>query len=98
MSTTSLNGGLGGPTRSRLKWIGRAPNVGGSPRPERTLELLESSVHDKRQFIRLGIGWAIRTLADTAPHETADFAVRRRSNMTKAMLKKARLGEDGRRA
>ena len=95
VSTTSLNAGLGGPTRTRLKRIGRVPNAGSRPQPELTLELLESSVHDKRHFARLGIGWAPRTLAEVAPQETADFVVRHRRIMTKATLGKARLAEDG---
>ncbi len=97
VATTSLNGGLGGPTRAQLKRLGRVPKLACAPRPPLTLELLESSIHDTRHFIRLGIGWALRVLAAAAPRETAEFVSTHRGQFTKAMLAKARLDEDGHR-
>ena len=54
VATVSLNDGLHGPTRRRLRRIGRVPPIGEAPRPQLTLDLLEASIHDRRHFIRLG--------------------------------------------
>lgn len=97
VATVSLNDGLHGPTQRRLRRIGRVPPVGESPRPELTLDLLEASIHDRRHFIRLGIGWALRPLSAVDPDGVAAFVRRHRDHITKAMLRKARLDDDGRR-
>ena len=97
VTTTTLNAGLSKMARGRMGKLGRVPEIGSVPRPRLTLDLLEASIHDKRHFIRLGIGWALRILADVAPDETAEFVSTHRARITKAMLAKARLGEDGRR-
>ncbi len=97
VTTTSPNGGLGGPTRRRLARLGRVPEIGRTPRPDLTFDLLESSLHDTRHFIRLGVGWALRPLAEIAPERVADFVRANRTHLTKAMLNKARLDEEGRR-
>ncbi|MCY3784762.1 MAG: DNA alkylation repair protein [Chloroflexi bacterium] len=96
VSTVSLNDGLGGPTQRRLRRIGRVPPIGESPRPRLTLDLLEASIHDRRHFIRLGIGWALRPLSAVDPDGAAAFVQRHRDRITKAMLRKARLDDDGR--
>lgn len=98
VSTVSLNDGLHGPTQRRLRRIGRVPPIGESPRPRLTLDLLEASIHDRRHFIRLGIGWALRPLSAVDPDGVAAFVQRHRDRITKAMLRKARLDDDGRRA
>ena len=95
VSTVSLNDGLHGPTQRRLRRIGRVPPIGESPRPGLTLDLLEASIHDRRHFIRLGIGWSLRPLSAVDPDGAAAFVQRHRSQITKAMLRKARL-DDGR--
>ena len=95
VSTTSLNGGLGGPSKRQIATLGRAPNIGSRPRPGLTIDPLDSSIHDSRHFIRLGIGWALRELARVAPAAAAEFVVRHRDRITKAMLTKARLDESG---
>ena len=97
VTTTTLNAGLSKMARARMGKLGRVPEIGTVPRPRLTLDLLEASIHDRRHFIRLGIGWALRILADVAPDETAEFVSTHRARITKAMLAKARLGEDGRR-
>ncbi|MBM4436144.1 MAG: DNA alkylation repair protein [Actinobacteria bacterium] len=97
VATTSLNRGLGGPTRAQLRRLGRVPPIGAHPRPDFTLDLLEASIHDTRHFIRLAIGWALRELAPVAPDRVAAFVTARRERFTKAMLNKARLDEQGRR-
>ena len=97
VATVSLNDGLGGPTQRRLRRIGRVPPIGEAPRPQLTFDLLEASIHDRRHFIRLGIGWALRPLSAVDPDGVAAFVTRHRSRLTKAMLNKARLGDDGRR-
>ena len=97
VATVSLNDGLGGPTQRRLRRIGRVPPIGEAPRPHLTFDLLEASIHDRRHFIRLGIGWALRPLSAVDPDGVAAFVTRHRSRLTKAMLNKARLGDDGRR-
>ena len=94
----SLNDGLHGPTQRRLRRIGRVPPIGESPRPQLTFDLLEASIHDRRHFIRLGIGWALRPLSVVDPDGVAAFVTRHRSRLTKAMLNKARLDDHGRRA
>ncbi len=96
VATTALNEGLHGPTQKRLRRIGRVPPVGESPRPELTFELLDASLHDTRHFIRLGIGWALRPLSAVDPAGVAAWVTRNRAQLTKAMLNKARLDEDGR--
>ena len=96
VSTVSLNDGLHGPTQRRLRRIGRVPPVG-EPRPQLTFDLLEASIHDRRHFIRLGIGWALRPLSAVDPDGAAAFVQRHRAQITKAMLRKARLDDDGRR-
>ncbi len=98
VATVSLNDGLHGPTQRRLRRIGRVPPIGESPRPRLTLDLLEASIHDRRHFIRLGIGWALRPLSAVDPDGVAAFVQRHRAQITKAMLRKARLDDDGRRA
>ena len=97
VATVSLNDGLGGPTQRRLRRIGRVPPIGESPRPQLTFDLLEASIHDRRHFIRLGIGWALRPLSAVDPDGVAAFVQRHRAQFTKAMLNKARLDDDGRR-
>ena len=97
VATVSLNDGLGGPTQRRLRRIGRVPPIGESPRPQLTFDLLEASIHDRRHFIRLGIGWALRPLSAVDPDGVAAFVQRHRAKFTKAMLNKARLDDDGRR-
>ena len=97
VATVSLNDGLGGPTQRRLRRIGRVPPIGEAPRPQLTFDLLEASIHDRRHFIRLGIGWALRPLSAVDPDGVAAFVTRHRARFTKAMLNKARLGDDGRR-
>ena len=97
VATVSLNDGLHGPTQRRLRRIGRVPPIGESPRPQLTLDLLEASIHDRRHFIRLGIGWALRPLSAVDPDGVAAFVQRHRAQITKAMLRKARLDDDGRR-
>ena len=91
VATTSLNGGLGGPTRRQLRQLGRAPEIGRQPRPDLTFDLLEASIHDKRHFIPLGIGWALRPLSQVAPDRVAAFVTAHRDRFTKAMLSKARM-------
>lgn len=98
VATVSLNDGLHGPTQRRLRRIGRVPPIGESPRPQLTLDLLEASIHDRRHFIRLGIGWALRPLSAVDPDGVAAFVQRHRAQITKAMLRKARLDDHGRRA
>lgn len=98
VATVSLNDGLHGPTQRRLRRIGRVPPIGESPRPQLTFDLLEASIHDRRHFIRLGIGWALRPLSAVDPDGVAAFVQRHRAQITKAMLRKARLDDDGRRA
>ena len=97
VATTSVNRGLGGPTRRRLQRFGRVPPIGRLPRPAFTLDLLEASIHDRRHFIRLGIGWALRELSAVDPDGAAAFVQRHRKQFTKAMLAKARLDDHGRR-
>ena len=97
VATTSLNGGVGGPTRTRLRRFGRVLEIGGHPRPGLTLKLLEASIHDRRPFVRLGIGWALRELSAVEPDAAAAFVQRHRAQFTKAMLAKARLDDHGRR-
>ncbi len=97
VATVSLNDGLHGPTRRRLRRIGRVPPIGESPRPGLSFDLLEASIHDRRHFIRLGIGWALRPLSAVDPEGVAAFVQRHRAQITKAMLRKARLDDDGRR-
>ena len=97
VATTSLNSGLGGPTRSQLKRLGRVPVIGQEPRPDFTVDLLESSVHDTRHFIRLGIGWALGDLSVVAPDHAERFVKKYRAQITKGMLTKARLDENGQR-
>ena len=97
VTTVSLNDGLHGPTQRRLRRIGRVPPIGESPRPQLTLDLLEASIHDRRHFIRLGIGWALRPLSAVDPDGVAAFVQRHRAQITKAMLRKARLNDYGRR-
>ncbi len=97
VSTTSLNrGGVGAPTRRHIARLGQMPSFSGLPRPRLTLDLLEASIHDRRHFIRLGIGWALRELARIDEETAASFVTRHRSRFTKAMLDKARLDERGR--
>ena len=98
VATTSLNRGLGSPTRTRLRRFGRVPPIGDRPRPGLTLDLLEASIHDRRHFIRLGIGWTLRELSTVDPDGAAAFVQRHRAQFTKAMLAKARLDDHGRRA
>lgn len=98
VATVSLNDGLHGPTQRRLRRIGRVPPIGESPRPRLTLDLLEASIHDRRHFIRLGIGWALRPLSAVDPDGAAAFVQHHRDRITKAMLRKARLDDAGRRA
>ena len=95
VATTALNESLHGPTQKRLRRIGRVPPVGESPRSELTFELLDASLHDTRHFIRLGIGWALRPLSAVDPDGVAAWVTRNRAQLTKAMLNKARLDEDG---
>jgi len=97
VATTSLNGGLGGPTRTRLRRFGRVPEIGSHPRAGLTLELLDASIHDRRPFVRLGIGWTLRELWAVDPNGAAAFVQRHRARFTKAMLAKARLDDHGRR-
>ncbi len=97
VSTTSLNGGLGGPTRRQLRQLGRCPEIGATPRPGLTFDLLDASVPDTRHFIRLGIGWTLRELSAVDPVGVARWVQRHRPQLTKAMLNKARLDERGRR-
>ena len=97
VATVSLNDGLGGPTQRRLRRIGRVPPIGEAPRPQLTFDLLEASIHDRRHFIRLGIGWALRPLSAVDPEGVAAFVQRHRAKITKAMLNKARLDDNGRR-
>ena len=97
VSTTSLNGGLGGPTRRQLRQLGRCPEIGATPRPKLTFDLLDASMPDARHFIRLGIGWTLRELSAVDPQGVARWAQRNRPQLTKAMLNKARLDERGRR-
>ncbi|MDE2902949.1 MAG: DNA alkylation repair protein [Chloroflexota bacterium] len=97
VATTSLNGGLGAPTRTRLRRFGRVPEIGVRPRPALTIDLLEASIHDRTHFVRLGIGWTLRELSAVDPDEAAAFVQRHRRQFTKAMLAKARLDDHGRR-
>jgi len=97
VATVSLDDGLHGPTQRRLRRIGRVPPIGETPRPQLTFDLLEASIHDRRHFIRLGIGWALRPLSAVDPDGVAAFVQRHRAQITKAMLRKARLDDDGRR-
>ncbi|HJO07190.1 MAG TPA: DNA alkylation repair protein [Chloroflexota bacterium] len=97
VATTAINqGGPGGPTRAQLRRLGRQPAFG-EPASELTLELLERSIHDKRHFIRLAIGWALRVLVEIEPAGVARFVQAHRASFTRAMLNKARLDDDGRR-
>ncbi len=97
VATTAINhGGPGGPTRAQLRRLGRVPAFG-QPAPELTLEFLEHSIHDKRHFIRLAIGWALRVLVEIEPAGVARFVQAHRPGFTRAMLNKARLDDDGRR-
>ena len=53
VATTAINrGGPGGPTKARLRRLGREP-VFGEPAPALTLEFLEHCIPDKRHSIRL---------------------------------------------
>ena len=96
VATTSLNSGLGGPTKRRLGLLGRTPRIGRRPRPDLTLDLLGDAIGDTRHFIRLAIGWSLRDLSKVAPAQVERFVLAHRAHFTKAMLNKARLGEDGR--
>ena len=98
VATTSLNRGLGSPTRTRLRRFGRVPPIGDRPRPGLTLDLLEASIHDRRHFIRLGSGWVLRELSEVDPDGAAASVQRHRAQFTKAMLARARLDDHGRRA
>ena len=95
VSTTAMNqGGPGGPTRTRLRRLGRVPDFG-EPDPGLTFEFLEMSIHDKRRFIRLAIGWTLRILAPLDPDGVAGFVQRHRAQFTRAMLNKAHLDDLG---
>jgi 3-methyladenine DNA glycosylase AlkD len=97
VATTAINhGGPGGPTKAQLRRLGRVPAFG-EPAPELTLELLERSIPDKRHFIRLAIGWALRVLVEIEPVGVARFVQAHRPRLTRAMLNKAHLDDDGRR-
>jgi 3-methyladenine DNA glycosylase AlkD len=97
VATTAINqGGPGGPTRARLRRLGHQPAFG-EPAPELTFEFLERSIPDKRHFIRLAIGWALRVLVEIEPAGVARFVQAHRPRFTRAMLNKARLDDGGRR-
>jgi 3-methyladenine DNA glycosylase AlkD len=97
VATTAINrGGPGGPTRARLRRLGREPAFG-EPAPALTLEFLEHCIPDKRHSIRLAIGWALRVLVEIEPAGVARFVQTHRADFTRAMLNKARLDDDGRR-
>ena len=97
VATTAMNrGGPGGPTKAQLRRLGRVPDFG-RPDAALTREFLERSIHDKRHFIRLAIGWVLRVLVDVDPEGVARFVQMHRDRFTRAMLIKARLDDDGRR-
>ena len=56
-----------------------------------------AGIHDRRGFIRLGIGRALREPSAVEPDGFGTFVQRHPAQFTKAMLAKARLADHGRR-